>query len=525
MLQAFAAMDQAQSASYAPQSWTVQGILRDMYDTFATNLEDATLTEATQNRQFEDLIAEKVKQLKKLQATKSKKEAEKADAETLLAETTQNYDDTKAQMEANIAFFDETKAACKSKHDEWEIRVALRKEELDGVAKALDVLTSDDARKLFAEAINPGKETGMDAMLLQLTSSNSAPLRGAYTSLTKSARQAHSMRLAALAVQVREAKVGHFDKVLHMIELVIKQLKEEDAADIAKRDQCLEEYTKTDSSIANVKWLIRKNDAKIDKLERQIEKLQEEKAATIQQIADVEAEMRDLRKQRMDENAAFKDAKKKDESAIKLLKMATGLLIMYYDKNNIKMGPLQGNVKGLELNQQGPDFDVSADQAPDAVFSSKGSRKDESKGILQLLTMITEDLQDEIKNGIKAEEDAQMQFMEAYLAANTLRIKLITKKKNLAQTISLRDKDRLAEEDDKKDNEVDLKDEQDYRAKITPDCDWVIKAFKERAEKRTAEMEGLIGAKEFLAGASFVQEEKGSDAATISSIRYHGIEP
>merc|ERR1719330_1568033 len=184
MLQAFAAMDQAQSASYAPQSWTVQGILRDMYDTFATNLESATQTEATQNRQFEDLIAEKVKQLKKLQATKAQKEADKADAETLLAETTQNYDDTKAQMEADIAFFDETKAACKSKHDEWEIRVALRKEELKGIAKCLEILTGDEARKLFADAIKPGKEVGADASLLQLASSSSAeaaaPWRGAY---------------------------------------------------------------------------------------------------------------------------------------------------------------------------------------------------------------------------------------------------------------------------------------------------------------------------------------------------------
>merc|ERR1719361_2413906 len=108
--------------------------------------------------------------------------------------------------------------------------------------------------------------------------------------------------------------------------------------------------------------------------------------------------------------------------------MAKAVLLKYYEKNSIKLGPIQGNVKGLELNQQGPDFDVSADQAPDAVFSSKGSRKNESKGILQILTMITEDLQDEIKNAIKAEEDAQMRFMEAYLAADNLRIELVTKK-------------------------------------------------------------------------------------------------
>merc|ERR1712228_103038 len=41
------------AAKYAPQSWTVQGILRDMYETFAKDLEGATLDEATANRNYE----------------------------------------------------------------------------------------------------------------------------------------------------------------------------------------------------------------------------------------------------------------------------------------------------------------------------------------------------------------------------------------------------------------------------------------------------------------------------------------
>ena len=46
-------------ARYAPQSATIQGILRDMYMTFAGDLEDSTMTEATQNKDFENLIAVK----------------------------------------------------------------------------------------------------------------------------------------------------------------------------------------------------------------------------------------------------------------------------------------------------------------------------------------------------------------------------------------------------------------------------------------------------------------------------------
>jgi predicted nucleic acid-binding Zn-ribbon protein len=44
---------------YAPQSASIQGILKDMYDTFSSNLEKDTQTEASKNRAFEDFMAAK----------------------------------------------------------------------------------------------------------------------------------------------------------------------------------------------------------------------------------------------------------------------------------------------------------------------------------------------------------------------------------------------------------------------------------------------------------------------------------
>merc|ERR1712066_548355 len=99
-----------------------------------------------------------------------------------------------------------------------------------------------------------------------------APVAGAYEALKAQASRANSLRLAALAVQVHEAKVGHFDAVLAAIDTMIKTLKDEDVADIAKRDQCKSEYQSIASRIANITWLIEVNEAKIDKLTRTIEK-------------------------------------------------------------------------------------------------------------------------------------------------------------------------------------------------------------------------------------------------------------
>merc|ERR1719254_32919 len=114
----------AAKAGYAPQSATIQGILSDMYLTFSNNLESATIEEENN----------------KMKATRARKEKQKSDAEAILADTTKTYDDTEKQMKADMEFFDQTKAACESKHKEWTVRKEMRNQELEGIDKALAIL-------------------------------------------------------------------------------------------------------------------------------------------------------------------------------------------------------------------------------------------------------------------------------------------------------------------------------------------------------------------------------------------------
>jgi len=515
---------------YAPQSATIQGILKDMYETFATDLESATNTEATRNREFETFISIKAEELAEMEAIKEKKEGEKADAEANLAETTQSYDDTEAQKKADIEFFDATKSACASKHDEWVIRDDLRIEELKGIEEALTILTSDEARELFAKSIQAGQGTNQQAApasFLQVGSSDStaAPML-AYAALKKQASKVHSLRLATLAVEVREAKAGHFDKVIKAIDEMIVTLKEEGQADIDKRDQCIDEYKNTDSVIAETKWLIEKNQARIDKLQGLIDKHTLEKEETIKQIGETEEHIQALKDQRNAENQAFLQAKADDEAAIELLNSAKDALSAFYEKNGIDQGEIQGSVKMLLLQKvfgKQPEFEKSADQAPEADFSGKGSRKGESKGIVSILTMIIEDAEQEIKNGQEAEAASQIEFEAQKKAAEQLLADLIEKKNNLETEIARLEDEKTAEHEKKEANEADLKDETDYRAKITPDCDWIMGAFKDRANARTAEMNGLEEAKVHLVS-SFVQTSaKSFDDNKMANIHFLGL--
>merc|ERR1719230_2487804 len=156
-----------------------------------------------------------------------------------------------------------------------------------------------------------------------------------------------------------------------------------------KRDQCKDEYTKIASVVADLEWKIENNLAKIEKLEKLVKEREDEKIATIQQIDEVKQQIVEMEDQRKEENQLFLEAKSDDEGAIELLEQAKAALSKFYVDNKIEMGPVQGSVKGVLLQE--PEFQISEDQAPDATFSHKGHRKNESKGIISILTMIIEE--------------------------------------------------------------------------------------------------------------------------------------
>lgn len=232
-------------------------------------------------------------------------------------------------------------------------------------------------------------------------------------------------------------------------------------------------------------------------MEALIKALNKEKDETLDAIEQVKDDIKTMKKTRKEENAAFNAAKKEDQDAIKLLVEARKFLKAYYDKNDIALGKIQGG-EGESL-LQAPDF---ADQAPEADFSGKGSRKTEAKGIVSIMTMIIEDLNDEIKNAMTAEEKAQAAFEEALATAEALQKDLEKKVVTLDDQIAKKTEDLSDEENDLSNNKADLEKELDYKKEIEPDCEFIINTFGSRAKMRTAELDGLTEAKEFLSGAA-----------------------
>merc|ERR1719409_2451211 len=98
-------------------------------------------------------MATKLAEHATLTATLEARTKEHADAEKLLADDKVLLQDTKAQLEADEKFFEETKASCKAKAAEWAERTRLRTEEINGMQKGVAIL--EGGSETFSGAYNP----------------------------------------------------------------------------------------------------------------------------------------------------------------------------------------------------------------------------------------------------------------------------------------------------------------------------------------------------------------------------------
>merc|ERR1719326_55860 len=86
--------------SYAPQSGEIFGILKQMKETFETNLSDTQKDEMANQKAYEDLKAAKEEEIAAGQAQIDAKTQELADTDEKLAQSKQDVVDTKASLAA-----------------------------------------------------------------------------------------------------------------------------------------------------------------------------------------------------------------------------------------------------------------------------------------------------------------------------------------------------------------------------------------------------------------------------------------
>merc|ERR1712032_953974 len=308
--------------SYAPQSGEIFGILKQMKETFETNLSSSQKEEMANQKAYEELKAAKEDEIKAGQEQIDKKTAELADTDEKNAQAKEDVADTKKSLSADEQFLMMLKEKCSMTDGEWEERQKTRQLEMVACSKALAVLSGDDAHDLFTKTFNP-------SLLQKENPMHSERRAQASKLLSDVAHKLQNPRLATLAVRVR---LDAFTRVKKAIDDMVAQLLKEKEDEIKHKDFCVEEFNTNE--LQTEKKEREKSDltAKIEDLELTIKQLTEAIDTLKSEVAEMQVQLKRAGEDREKENKEFQMTVADQRETQRLLKAALSVLQDFYAK-------------------------------------------------------------------------------------------------------------------------------------------------------------------------------------------------
>mmetsp|Transcript_52086 Transcript_52086/g.93793 ORF Transcript_52086/g.93793 Transcript_52086/m.93793 type:complete len:386 (+) Transcript_52086:2-1159(+) len=380
----------------------------------------------------------------------------------------QDVKDAKGSVDEDLAFAKKVQEQCAAKGKEWDKRQATRADEMQAVSKAIEILDSDESFDLFGKTMTPS--------FLQLSSKavDPEPIYAKLLTLGK----AHDKRLVTLTLQ---AKVEGLAKVRKEIDAMVAALKEEQAAEVKKKDYCIEELQKNKLQAEDKKRTGEELSASVEDLKQKIKTLDA-------QTAEVEAEVAELKKQqklaaqnREKENSEFQKVVEEQRQTQVLLKKALGVLEAFYNKKEDSF-----------LQKAHP-------KEPETFRSYKKSSS--NTGVLMMLQQLIADAKEMETESSAAERESQKDY-EDFGKETTA--SLATKNKALEDQAEQRAKlkERMVQTNQsKKGAEKEVENLAGLEADLHETCDFTVQNFDARQKARGDEVEALLEAKSYLSGA------------------------
>merc|ERR1719146_12655 len=301
--------------SYAPQSGAIFGILKQMKETFESNLSASQKEEMTNQQAYDDLKAAKETEIKAGTDQKDTK--------------TQDLDDTRNTLSADQKFLLNLKETCQTTDQEWEERQKARQEELQACSEALAILSSDDAHDTFTKTFNFVQVSRESKLQYQDQRTKAA------TMLLAAAKKFSNPRLSTLATKVR---LDAFTKVIESLDQMKAELKKEKEDDIKMKDFCVEALHENEMAQAMKARDIADLQAKIEQLATQIDELAKAIATLQTEVAELQLQLKRAGEDRELENKDFQTTVADQRETQRLLTSALKVLEGVYAKKFVQVG-------------------------------------------------------------------------------------------------------------------------------------------------------------------------------------------
>merc|ERR1740120_27876 len=519
----------SQSSDYAPQSGEIIGILKQMGDTLAANLNDATSTEEEAIQTYHGLLKAKKKEVEALTGTIEAKTKQIGELGVAIVRMKEDVADTQATLAEDQAFLANLDKSCSTKTSEWEARSKTRAEELVALADTIKVLNDDDALELFKKTL-----PSPSASLLQVQAAAASRRDRALAAIRSSQQQSGGLDKPGLDLLVlaltgkKSAGAAGFEKVIKMIDNMVSILKKEQDDDEHKKEYCAMQFDTADDKKKGLERSIAGEESNIATAKESIATLTQEIAALEAGIKSLDKAVAEATEQRKEENTEYKALVQSNTAASEVLAFAKNRLNKFYNPKLYKAPPkvelsaedriyanqggevtaaAPGGIAGtgitalvqISLHKQHKD----APAPPPSTWGAYASKSEESTGVIAMIDLLVKDLEKETTEAETDEKDGQADYetmMKDSAAKRTTDSKALTEKGSAKADMEAELQDHSGA---KADAGRELMATMKYISTLHGECDWLLQYFDVRKQARADEVDSLKKAKAVLSGADY----------------------
>lgn len=452
-------IQQPSYGAYQSQSGEIFGILGNMKDEFTADLAEERNMEAEAVATYTKGKTIKEKTMKAQETAYKSQSSKAANAKSAAAAAEAAKAAAEESLEKATALLDETTASCAQSTADHDERNKVRSEEMEGVAKALEFLNSDEAHALFNKTFN----------FVQISSKNSA----AYAVAAKLKAKGFNFKNKDLFVLAQAIKAGAFDKVIKAIDDLVKELDASIKDDAARKDECTSTINQKRTDLAALDNAIEKGEAKKARLESKKTTLENEISILTEEIAATQKDQKELSQAREEQNKEYQTTVADQNASIQVLNQALTVLKNVYGSKSFLQQPAGFQDAGKSssgnkvLQMIGSIISDSEQAKALAVQDENNAQKSYEKSMQDMNDLInTKNDEMEMKSGELGRTGTELASIEA-----TLTIKL----------------------DEKTSQETGL-------AAKESECKFLFDNFDIRLEHMNGEKEALSEAKAFLNG-------------------------
>lgn len=477
--------------SYNSRSGQIFGMLKQMKDTFSSNLSQAQKEELLAKQRFKELSAALTKEINAATESKNDKTTQLAETQQKNAQAKADIRDTKAALSADERFQMELEERCATEDKDFAERQKTRSEEIQAVSETIGFLTNDDARDLFSRTFNDFLQTSSGLKLQQRKS--------VVTKLMQVAKRTKSYSLASLAVTL---KLDGFERVKKAMDDMIVRLKKETKDEYQHREWCNKELDTNEDSLAAKNRLRDDLESTIEDLEGTITTLKAQSKDLRDEVAEMQKQLKRTGEDRAKENQEFQSTVADQRATTQILHKALARLQKFYNKPTAALNQAKKskksflqeapeNVPGRSVGNKGP--------VQQATYSKHGS----SAGVVALIQEIINDAGRIEADAVNAEQDSQKGYEEFVQSTNVSVRANQDQLTNKALAQSQAEVDLATTKEELNGTVGILEKLTGYNAAIHKSCDFVVKNFDVTQKARQEEIESIQEAKAILSGSNF----------------------